>query len=306
MGKALACAVVVFVMSLPSAIQAQTQTAPPLRPAQIYNRMQAAVNRLPLPAFIAFTFQNEGTTLDYSQNGIIPTREILRVLVRVADGRAVLVPLKDPDGDDVAKPAPRLVTASEDYQNVSNIIRLGDFPIATFGLRYNSLGRADFFVPSSPSPEASPLRVIATVEALAPVPYALVDLGDTTIDGRAMYHLGLKPLHDPDRYVLRQIWIDQETYLPRRYIAHRDVLGLYSYLITVDTALIGPYLVNTTADGDAYMNGRGAWSICQVTFPEFEPDWVFNGSEWAHHIGDRIPNLAPDASLAQCTGGDTQ
>lgn len=63
-----------------------------------------------------------------------------------------------------------------------------------------------------PSPSPSPgLAEIATVFAHNR-DYSITLLGTDTIDGHACYHLGLKPLHDPGRYRIREAWIDESSF----------------------------------------------------------------------------------------------
>jgi hypothetical protein len=287
-----------------------------LSPVQIYWKAQAAVNALPQAPYIAFTFQNLGLTrisLDQSptnpyqemlgqpgqapeaQQQVFLNRELLRVVVRVSDGAAALVALKNPAGQAIAQPQAGVVTNSLNFMAVSNVLRLGDFPLADFGLRYGTPSRAGFFEPPYPSPEASTLRVIATVYAFETPPYRIVDLGDTTVDGRPVYHLSLDPLRNPTRNVLRQMWIDKESFLPVRYLALRTVADpdeYFTYLITVNCADIDGHLVNIDAQGIS-PNGEGKWRISDVTFPADEPDWVFDPTQWRAHHDELIPNLPP-------------
>jgi len=122
-----------------------------------------------------------------------------------------------------------------------------------------------------------------------------VDLGDTQIAGRDVYHLGLTPINDPDRHPLREMWIDKATLLPRRYVAEKivEANAYYTYLLTVDAVQIGPYLVNVKASGiDRY--GHIGFTVSQISFPPTEPEWVFQQAEWAAHRGEQIPGFAPE------------
>ncbi|MBV8148342.1 MAG: hypothetical protein JO092_04560 [Candidatus Eremiobacteraeota bacterium] len=225
---------------------------------------------------------------------------MLRTLVRVSDGAAVVVAFRDQAGAAVPRPEARVVTTEINYLAVSNVVRLGDFPLTDFGLRYGSPSRAGFFEPPYPSPQASELRVIATVHAFETPPYRITDLGDTAIDGHPVYHLGLEPIRDPARNVLRQMWIDKESFLPVRYLAWRTVdtpLEHFAYLVTVNCAAIDGHLVNMDAVG-TNDHGQGNWRIFDVSFPAAEPDWVFDPSQWKAHFGEAIPNLAPSSSAA--------
>ena len=274
-----------------------------LTPIQIFWRAQAAVNRLPPePPYIAFTFENRGFVYSGPYNDrrqtISPAGELLRVLVRTSDGRAAVCAFKNERGWDVLHPMVGIVSDRIGWLAVTNIARLGDFPLANFGLRYATQSRPDFFEATAPSPQPSPMRVIASVVAIESPPYQIADLGDTAIDDRPVYHLGLNPTHDPQRNVLRQIWVDKTTFLPVRYVALRTVLDApepFIYAITVDSAVIDDHLVNVDAEGLS-QDGLGRWRVFQISFPDSEPDWVFNPAQWPRHNGEQIPNLAASTS----------
>jgi hypothetical protein len=244
----------------------------------IYLKTVAAVNALSLPAYIEFTSQNQS-------NGTVAER--LHIVVRVSDGYAFVETLADQNGRPTPV-APVKVVTNGTYPGT--IYRVGDFPLADFGLRKGTPSRPGIFEDTStPEPEASDaLRSIAAVHVVD-IAYALVDLGDDTIDGRAVYHLGMTPLRDPGHHVLRQMWVDKSTFLPLRYVAERFVdaqLFKFRYLVTVDTVLMSGHLVNVDADGHYDVHrafffhyaGEGRWSISDVSFPTTEPGWMFDPS----------------------------
>lgn len=109
-----------------------------LTPDQIYWRAQAAVNRLPQPAYIAFTFENQGFA--YDGHSMSPPRELpasgelLRVLVRTSDGRAAICAFKDQRGRDVPHPSVGIVSDEIGWIVVTNIVRLGRFSARGFWL----------------------------------------------------------------------------------------------------------------------------------------------------------------------------
>jgi hypothetical protein len=259
----------------------------------IYQRMQRAINALPEPSYIAFTFRNKSQSVDGTNE-----RDVLRVVVRMVDGNAVIVALHDGRGEVIAHPAPRVVTGPNDYLAVSNIFRLGDFPAADFGLRFVRPARPDFFDPN-PLPSNSPPPVIATVTAIGGIPYRIEDRGLVQLNGRPAYHLAFAPLRNPAHNVLREIWIDTASNLPIRYVAERTVADpgeYYTYFVTVNASEIGGHLVNVDAEGVG-RNGLGSWSVTDVTFPNTEPDWIFDRGQWPKHDGEPIPNLAPSQPI---------
>ncbi len=48
--------------------------------------------------------------------------------------------------------------------------------------------------------------------------YDITDLGDVAENGVALHHLGLRPLRDPHRYRLRELWLDAKSSLPVRAV----------------------------------------------------------------------------------------
>jgi hypothetical protein len=286
----------------PTAMPAPAASAAGLTPTQIYDRTVAAVDRLSVPAYVAFTLEDQ-TTQYNSRGGTFPYREKLRVLVRAADGRAVVVPLKNEYGDDVAHPR-AYVVAGPDFTPASTIVNLGMFPIADPGLRSARPPGPNFFHPAADTKKEPP--VIATVVAIGTPPYLIVNLGEGTIGTRAVYHLGLTPVRDPAHYLLREIWIDKATMLPLRYIAQRfvqDQALSYSYLVTVEVQTLGNHLVNVALSGNfthpgafnpqISISGRSDWHVDDVSFPASEPTWAFDQDLWAQHNGETIPNLPP-------------
>lgn len=290
-------AVLILTMAAVLADTPPTISPSALGPNQIYWRAQAAVNRLAEPAYIAFTFENQGFTFMNHHQATAVRRELIRVLMRVSNGVAVVVVLKNEIGEDISAPRATVVVDSNDYFDVSNVVRLAEFPLADFGLRYATPSRPSFFEPAGPSPKGSQLQVIATVVAFKPPPYHIVDLGDASIGGRVVYHLGLDPTENPTHNVLRQMWVDKATFLPVRYVAMRSVAtpaDYYTYLVTVNDIEIAGHLVNVNATGKNKY-GLSAWRISDVSFPDTEPDWVFDRTQWAAHNGQTIPNLPPNS-----------
>lgn len=266
-----------------------------LSPEDIYLHAQQAVNALSAPDYVAFTLQ-DNTKKPHSLD-----QERLRIVVRSSDGHAFVVPMHDAGGNASHSQPGVAVTSFEPW---TALYRIGDFPLADFGLRKHGSGRPGIFEASGtpqPEPAVTPAtRVIASVRAVN-IPYRIVDLGDSSIDGHSMYHLGLQPRYDAGHHVLREMWIDKTTLLPRRYVAERFVGGAipFRYLVIVDTAVINGHLVNTGADGHFNVNralivhytGEGRWTVSDVSFPSAPPSWLFDPALYAQHKGDAIPQL---------------
>ncbi len=221
------------------------------------------------------------------------------MLVRTSDGHAFVVPIQDADGSP-SHDQPGIAVTS--FERWTALYRIGDFPLADFGLRKHGLGRPGIFEASgTPQPEptdAQSTRVIASVRVIN-IPYRIVNLGDTNIDDHAVYHLGLQPRYDAGHHVLREMWIDKASLLPRRYVAERFVGGLipFRYMVTVNTAVINNHIVNIDADGHFNVNralllhysGEGRWTVSNISFPTAPPGWLFDPELYALHKTEAIP-----------------
>jgi hypothetical protein len=275
------CRQALLFVAIVGAAMGQTPIPPspvPLDAKAIYLKTVTAVNALPLASYVEFTFENHSTIADDSFD------ERLHVVMRTSDGYASVQILRDPQGRPPAPAPPELVT-NGNYP--SHIYRLGDFPLADFGLRLGPQSRPGIFEEKgTPEPEpAGEPRLIGSVLAIN-IPYLLVDRGEATVNGLPVYHLGLTPLRDPGHHVLREMWIDETSFLPVRYVAERFVdVGVFTfrYLVTVNTTLVAGHLVNVDADGHFNVNrasavdysGEGRWSISDVSFPTSEAPTLF-------------------------------
>lgn len=264
----------------------------------MYQDASVAVDRLTIPEYVAFTIEEHSHQT--AEDVFFGAQDEERVLVRLRDERAVVAPLRSIDGDPHPQNGPSLVVGP-DYTPFSSIWALGDFPTANPGIGNQLFPGTDFF---DAGPKAKSPPVIATVIAVNTPPYRIADLGDGEIGGRAVYHLGLTPIHNAARFRLRELWIDKGSMLPVRYVAERvvDDSPPFSYLVTVDTAVIEGHLINVDLAGtflrngpnDIPINGVSSWHVSDVAFPAQVPDWVFDGRLWSKHIGEPIPGLAPE------------
>lgn len=74
----------------------------------------------------------------------------------------------------------------------------------------------------SPSPSATPaLREIATVVGWLHF-YDITLAGIEDVDGSPAYDLKLRPLREPHKYRLRELWVDKATFAPRKLIEAID------------------------------------------------------------------------------------
>jgi hypothetical protein len=71
-----------------------------------------------------------------------------------------------------------------------------------------------------PNPRATPAPLPSPTPAIPEIAnvvafrrdYTIALVGTQTIDGHDCYHLQLQPNHDPGRYRLRQVWVDEKSY----------------------------------------------------------------------------------------------
>ncbi|MDQ6942598.1 MAG: hypothetical protein M3169_08815 [Candidatus Eremiobacteraeota bacterium] len=81
--------------------------------------------------------------------------------------------------------------------------------------------------------------------------YDVTDLGDLTENGAVLHHLSLRPLRDPRRYRLRELWLDAKTSLPLRAIVagigNRGPLDAVDWRIEFKQLEGGTYIARETA-----------------------------------------------------------
>jgi hypothetical protein len=104
--------------------------------------------------------------------------------------------------------------------------------------------------------------------------YEVTDLGDVAETGVALHHLGLRPLRDPRRYRLRELWIDAKTSLPVRAvvagIGNRGPLQDVSWRIDFAQLQGGTYITRETALAPLDTGG-GRLDDVTITFAELRP-----------------------------------
>jgi hypothetical protein len=115
-----------------------------------------------------------------------------------------------------------------------------------------------------PAPESTGLKTIAVVSA-PQHDYAVTNAGPETIDGRQTEHLMLKPLRDPNRYRLRDLWVDPSTKLPLRAVIARN--------FTVAPEDTTPWRVNfKTVDGGLYIANETSLATLHMPHGRFISD----------------------------------
>jgi hypothetical protein len=149
--------------------------------------------------------------------------------------------------------------ASPDYLGVPLIS-----PSYSFGLT-SQRDDAPTLNPSS----ASNLPTIATVTALGRA-YRVFLLGTEIIDGFYAYHLRLEPASHPDRYRIRELWIDAYTY----QIVQLQTQGNFTaapmsnvpWLVTFQNVDGNVYIKNETALEPLVFRHDRTFSTASITF----------------------------------------
>jgi len=266
---------------------AAAQTPPAMPPAEeLYDRVVAEVNERPIPPYIAFT-------VDEVVHRQLHTRTThLRILMRTADEHVYYHQIPD-SREDRVDTSPHVVT---DRSVIESTI-----PFATFGLRRRPEKGRGFLEPAStpePTPPGAP-TVIASVHVIDR-PYEITSDGLDRVGGRDVYHLKLVPKRDPRHHLLSDLFVDPETFLPRRYgIRFYVGAGPFEKVVPVvcDTSVLGGYLLLTHAHAAATIHllflaisGSGSYDIRDVLFPQRLPDWLFDPAEFKAHKNDPVPD----------------
>jgi hypothetical protein len=104
--------------------------------------------------------------------------------------------------------------------------------------------------------------------------YEVTDLGDVAEAGVALHHLGLRPLREPKRYRLRELWTEAKSSLPVRAIVagvgNRSPLQDVSWRIEFTQLQGGTYVARETALAPLETSG-GRLDDVTISFTEVRP-----------------------------------
>jgi hypothetical protein len=134
-----------------------------------------------------------------------------------------------------------------------------------------------------PAPDATPLRVLVTVEA-ASRDYSIALADTETLHGTDAYHLTLTPLRDPHVYRLRDLWVDATTFETLQL----SVAGLFDgepyrsarWIVSYVDVGGRPFIQQIRTDDqlrfglDRYVSGL-QYDFVQYSFPPALPDMTF-------------------------------
>ena len=104
--------------------------------------------------------------------------------------------------------------------------------------------------------------------------YEVTDLGDLAENGVTLHHLGLRPLREPHRYRLRELWLDAKSALPVRAvvagIGNHWPLDAISWRVDFKQLDGGTYIARETALVPLDTDG-GRLDDVTITFAELRP-----------------------------------
>ena len=105
--------------------------------------------------------------------------------------------------------------------------------------------------------------------------YEVTDLGDVVEDGAALHHLRLRPLREPYRNRLRELWLDAKTSLPVRAvvagIGDHHPLDVTSWRVDFAQLDGGTYVARETALTPIDYGKAGTLRDVTITFAELHP-----------------------------------
>ena len=114
-----------------------------------------------------------------------------------------------------------------------------------------------------------------------------------------LVHLMLRPVRDPERNRLREVYADKSTYEVTRLIAHdrlyanREIVDT-TFDIHIGTLERDPVVtsihgeVGKAANGTEYVgDGKTVdYTFTKIAFPAAMPEWYFNARTYAAHQSD--------------------
>jgi hypothetical protein len=158
----------------------------------------------------------------------------------------------------------------------------------------------------------SGLKTIAVVSSSSSPNYAIELVGLEDVNGHETYHLRLRPLHDPQKHNLRDLWIDTQTFNLQK--AH--YLGLYTPGRGTSASDVTDFF---TSVGSYWLVTHAIWTWTNpfdfrevsvytfdvqtnaIMFPSSLPDWMFDSRAYDRRQRARMPDLlgpllAPNAN----------
>src|SRR6185312_2528311 len=141
-------------------------------------------------------------------------------------------------------------------------------PEYSFGL--GSLDEPALAASAQPSPQST-LHTIATVSAFDRA-YEITNAGTETLAGSSAYHLRLRPLRDPAKYRLRDLWIDVYTYEVLKLVTQGNFTGppmnAVPWAVTFQDVGGATYVDTETAEAPLVFRGDRTFTKAAVSFSD--------------------------------------
>ena len=144
-----------------------------------------------------------------------------------------------------------------------------------------------------PTPEPGPSQAPRTIGRVSvrSRPYAVTTVGDETIGHTPTVHLALRPLRDPARYILRDLWIDRTTNGVVRLGAEVEAganLAHVSFVATYAQDAKTQTLQNLTGYVKAQLllvkvGADVSFAQTSYAYPVTLPDWYFDKNAYRAH-----------------------
>lgn len=145
------------------------------------------------------------------------------------------------------------------------------------------------------APDLSDLKTIAAVVSVAKPSYQIAFAGTSSITngGGTAYHLVLKPLSDPRKHNLRELWVNTANFNIMRAVLVGDYRPDNQQLVEQTTVAedfgpVGPYWVvihHTWSYRDAPDGVTFQYDVTakNMSFPATIPAWYFDERQFARH-----------------------
>jgi hypothetical protein len=147
----------------------------------------------------------------------------------------------------------------------------------------------------TPEPQASPLQIIGEVRTANEFEYAV---DGVTAEGN-LVHLVLRPLRDPERNRLRELWANAQTYELVRVKAHDRLFvesgkrgaDIYGVVFDITLSMLQGTPIVTDIHGVVGDNYTGDGQLVDFTFRNIEfpaslPSWYFDPKAYGSHPAD--------------------
>jgi hypothetical protein len=231
-------------------------------PTAIFTQAQTAWSARAIPAYESFTLPCSSTLL--ADRCSADTQ--VQFIVRLSDGRYFAQ------------------TIAADGRPATVLVHGGDI-VGPAGAPFGFYRRAPVPGATAAAPSnlaKDPIATIATVTAMDRA-YEITLTGTDQIGAYSCYHLRLRPLRDPQNYLLRDLWVDTTTYEVVRLNYAWPFNGTTAD-ITYDFAPVGPQATWTIVHIQAQAVSHGLFTthvdrvdenLQNIAFPASEPDADF-------------------------------